>query len=191
MNCCHFPDVDISATRPKRAPLNKALKTSMPSVGSIGGPIKRFKPWEGALKSTSSSNVYFLSASSAALSWTDPMTELYDWHFPCLWSASGYRSNTSWTTLDRIWRGLRFNSWCVAATTVMKPLSLKRGWTQWDNRLNQRWGKKSLEILWVVWAQPWQRSPLLVCMCPWRSFSVLSTWIQHKVRKDKSTWKGK
>lgn len=64
---------------------------SMPSVGGIGGRIKRFKPCEGALKSALSSRLYSLPTlccSSVALGRMHPFPVHYGWHFLYLWSAS-------------------------------------------------------------------------------------------------------
>lgn len=108
--------------------------------------------------------------------------------FGLLLRVAGYCSNISWTTIERISRGLSFYSWYVAATTVMKPFSFEKGLNTVRQKAHPAVKEKRLKFLWVVRAQPWQCSPLLVCMCPWRSFSVLSTCMQHKVRKEKYTW---
>lgn len=133
----------------------------MPSVGGIVGRLKRFKPCESAMKSAWCLHVYSLPTScwsSVALSWPDPFPEHYGWYFPYLWSVSKgswllqlHLLNNSGQNIKRteffipgMWQEWWYNRWWYLLQQRWNHFPLRKGWTQWDNRLTQRW--KNLEI---------------------------------------------
>lgn len=104
------------------------------------------------------------------LSWTDVFPTRHGWHFPYPWSASQQQPllNNNEQNIKRT----KFLFLVCGRYSSDETILLWEEAEHSETTDSPR-GGKSFKFLCVFPTQPWERSPLLVCICPWRSFTAL------------------